>query len=338
MYQTVLQPTLYTERKDRRCSMSNFNVLVVDDEKPLADAITTYLQRDRRDVEAAYDIASAQKRIREEDVDIVISDLRFSEEGAMDGIGLLEWAKDRNPDVEFIMMTGYGDTPTELQARKWGALRFFHKPLDLELLGDLVAYLEQKLISGEAEDLKIPEVPGTISETKARQLQRAYLTGEENALTTLLQGYRNLVFSVAMTWYNLNPEDAEDVYQDVSIEVMVKISRIKSLRPFIVGTTMNLSKKVLLKGRRWTSLPENEHELKSLLPEADQELNERDLRQALQKALDTLDPRHRQLVDLLFVQEISYKQLAETLHIPIGSIGPTRMKILKKLKRCLNVN
>jgi RNA polymerase sigma factor (sigma-70 family) len=318
--------------------MRNSHVLVVDDEKALADALAAYLGRECRDVEAVYDTAMAQQKILNEDVSIVISDLRFPEEGALDGIGLLEWAKERRPDLEFILMTGYGDTPTERMARKGGALRFFHKPLDLELLNDLVTFLEQKLVTGDFKGLTLPDVSGAISDAEAHTLQRAYLAGDESVLAVLLKGYRNLAFSVAMGWYHLSPEDAEDVYQNMSIEVMVKISRIKNLRPFIVGTVMNLSKSALLKGKRWAPLPDNMQALRPLLPEADREFQEQDLRKALYKALDTLEPEERIFMDLLFVQDMPYKQLARKLQIPIGSIGPTRMKILKKLKDGLKGN
>lgn len=318
--------------------MTPIRVLVIDDEQPLADAIVASLEHADRTVEAVYDSREAQRMLESGGADIVISDLRFPGEGAPDGLQLLDRAMAAHPETEFIMITGYGDTKTAFEAKRWGALRFFHKPLDLELLNDLVEYLEIKLRRGDSTDLRLPDVPGTITDTEAARLQRAYLAGEEEALSILLTGYRRLAFSIATGWYGLSSEDAEDVYQSACMDFMVKISRIRSPRPFIIGTVMNLSKKNLTNRWKHGSQHSDFSEYAGAGPSADRVMAEQESQGGLQKALNFLDPQQRLLVTLLFEQEVPYKELAERMDMPIGSIGPTRQKILKRLRALMSEN
>jgi RNA polymerase sigma factor (sigma-70 family) len=59
------------------------------------------------------------------------------------------------------------------------------------------------------------------------------------------------------------------------------------------------------------------------------------LRQAaVLRAVDTLPPRHRALVRALFAEsEPSYREIADRLDMPIGSIGPIRQRCLTQLRR-----
>jgi RNA polymerase sigma factor (sigma-70 family) len=69
-------------------------------------------------------------------------------------------------------------------------------------------------------------------------------------------------------------------------------------------------------------------------PEPDSELIRVEYRDAVQAGLRELPPEHRELLELTFADPpISYQQISSRLGIPIGSIGPTRARCLKKLER-----
>jgi RNA polymerase sigma factor (sigma-70 family) len=57
----------------------------------------------------------------------------------------------------------------------------------------------------------------------------------------------------------------------------------------------------------------------------------------VREALDRLDPRSRQLLELLFLQEepLPYGEIAARLGIAEGSIGPTRARALEKLRKLM---
>jgi RNA polymerase sigma factor (sigma-70 family) len=65
-------------------------------------------------------------------------------------------------------------------------------------------------------------------------------------------------------------------------------------------------------------------------------LIKKELEVALNKAVEKLDPKLKTLVNAIFIEELSYKEISEKFNIPIGSIGPTRLKIIKKLREFLN--
>jgi RNA polymerase sigma factor (sigma-70 family) len=62
----------------------------------------------------------------------------------------------------------------------------------------------------------------------------------------------------------------------------------------------------------------------------------RDHEVLVRRAVATLPPRHRQLIDLLVASPpVSYRQISSGLGIPVGSIGPTRARALARLRAAL---
>jgi RNA polymerase sigma factor (sigma-70 family) len=62
----------------------------------------------------------------------------------------------------------------------------------------------------------------------------------------------------------------------------------------------------------------------------------RDQEVLVRRAVATLPPRHRQLIDLLVASPpVSYQQISAGLGIPVGSIGPTRARALARLRAAL---
>lgn len=55
----------------------------------------------------------------------------------------------------------------------------------------------------------------------------------------------------------------------------------------------------------------------------------------LRAAVARLDPADRELVRLLFEEGLAYQQVAEVLDKPMGSIGPTRGRVLRRLRRLI---
>ena len=315
--------------------MENLKVLIADDEKPLAEAIREILNHEGRQVKVAYTLKKAKEIIEEEGADLIISDICFNEEE--DGFTLAKWVKEKGYSNEIVFISGYGNTDMEKKSRAEGAFRFFHKPLDFDILEKLVENIENRLKEGKINGLNIKEIGGTITDVEAKKLQEAYLTGNEDALEKLLEGYKNLIFSVGRKWYGLNKEDLEDLYQDVCMEVMVKISRIKNIRTFIIGTTMNMARKMLSKNGKYVQAKESIN--KNILEfSPEKQAMKEDTQKALNKAMDILEPKMKNLVWALFVENMSYKEISEKFNIPIGSIGPTRLKIVKKLKEFLVSN
>jgi RNA polymerase sigma factor (sigma-70 family) len=72
-------------------------------------------------------------------------------------------------------------------------------------------------------------------------------------------------------------------------------------------------------------------------PLQDEQLAELQELHRVREAVDRLDPRSRQFVELVFLQEepLPYAEIARRLGIAEGSIGPTRARCLAKLRQIL---
>jgi len=109
-------------------------VLIVDDEKHTREGLRLALEDDF-DVYISADRAEAMEVLKNERVDVMLTDLRL---GADDGMELIEAAVAMPHAPVVIMMTAYGSVDTAVEAMKRGAWHFVTKPLNLEALDLLI--------------------------------------------------------------------------------------------------------------------------------------------------------------------------------------------------------
>ena len=104
-------------------------ILVVDDERNHADGIVEALEKFCEKAIAVYSGKDALEILRNEQVDIVITDLKLGDD--IDGLTVLEEAKKHNPDTEVILMTAYASIDTCKEAIRQGAYDYLVKPIDI---------------------------------------------------------------------------------------------------------------------------------------------------------------------------------------------------------------
>ena len=83
------------------------------------------------EVRVAPDGIVAMTEIIKEDFDLVLTDIAMPN---LDGYQLLEYIQQYNIDVPVAFMTGYTSEQEELKGLKMGAVEYFRKPLDREIL------------------------------------------------------------------------------------------------------------------------------------------------------------------------------------------------------------
>lgn len=101
------------------------NILVVDDHKNFRDSLVKILQGEGLRVFPANDGEEALDILRGEMIHLVLTDLKMPK---MDGVELLKVAKTIRPEVEVILITGYGTVDTAVTAMKDGAFDYIQKP------------------------------------------------------------------------------------------------------------------------------------------------------------------------------------------------------------------
>jgi two-component system, NtrC family, response regulator AtoC len=115
------------------------NILIVDDEKVVHEAIGDYLLQLGYQVESAYNGKEALALLREKEFDFALVDLKMP---VMDGMALLEKAKDSWPEMPLVIITAHGSLESAVEALKLGASDFLLKPIKLI---ELDAIIEKSL-------------------------------------------------------------------------------------------------------------------------------------------------------------------------------------------------
>ena len=109
-------------------------VLIVDDDRNTREGLQRALQR-RYVVRLAEDAARALALLADNDVDVLLSDLRMP---GLDGLGLLRRVQAQHPSSISILLTAYGSVETAVEAMKQGAYDFLTKPVNLDHLEMLI--------------------------------------------------------------------------------------------------------------------------------------------------------------------------------------------------------
>lgn len=177
------------------------------------------------------------------------------------------------------------------------------------------------------------------------ELVEACRRGDESAWETIVYKYQNLLFSIPVR-AGLRRDLASDVLQEVFTTLFQKIDALEKpefLRAWLVTTTQH--KTIHLIQRESRGKPKSIDELEStvgfevldpqMLP--DETLIQLEKEKQIEDALTAIDARCRRLLVLLYLdrEQAPYAEIARTLDIPLGSIGPTRARCLEKLIKLL---
>jgi len=110
-------------------------VLLVDDERDFADALSERLQARGFQVQTAYDGEEALRLAAGIDVDVAVLDVNLP---GMDGLAVLRELKKLKPQAEALMLTGQSDLATAVAGMKLGASDYLVKPVPIERLAEAI--------------------------------------------------------------------------------------------------------------------------------------------------------------------------------------------------------
>jgi ATP-dependent Lon protease len=107
----------------------NFRLLVVDDEEITRTNLQHILEKEGYQVVSASNGADALEEMEKAPFDVVLSDLLMLKVGGME---LLQKVKDRYPQTEVVIITGYATVPSAVEALQKGAYHYLAKPLKID--------------------------------------------------------------------------------------------------------------------------------------------------------------------------------------------------------------
>ena len=171
------------------------------------------------------------------------------------------------------------------------------------------------------------------------ELVRACLAGNQAAWVVLIEKYKKLVYSMPAK-YQLAPEEAADVFQDVWAGLyrdVPRLERVEGLRGWLITAA---SRRCLLYKRRQQKTQQMEEldgGIVDNVPGIAEIHAEAEREQRIRDAISSLPPRCQKLVHMLFFEQPTapYSDITRSLGLAEGSIGFIRGRCLAKLRKLL---
>jgi RNA polymerase sigma-70 factor (ECF subfamily) len=176
------------------------------------------------------------------------------------------------------------------------------------------------------------EVPSQVTEQNHDALlARAAARGDRTAFAKLVDLYRRPVHGLAFRLLR-DPEEARDAAQETFVRAWGAITTYDTTQPFgpwllriARNHALDLLRRRLPPGRLVALDAEPEEgapvtELPGDTPAADSVLELAQTRASLEAAVAALPPNYRAVIQLFHVEQLSYKEIAATLDVPMGTV------------------
>ena len=110
-------------------------VLIVDDEAPAVQNLAHVCRKQGYDVITRSSGAGALEALDSQEFDVVLTDLRMEK---VDGMAVLKRARELDPDLAVILITGYATLESAIEAMKAGAFHYIAKPIRLDEVREVI--------------------------------------------------------------------------------------------------------------------------------------------------------------------------------------------------------
>ena len=169
----------------------NHKILVIDDDVSFCVMLKTFLERKGYQVTNAFNYQDAQQAVDKENFDVVLTDVRLPDS---DGIELLKYIKNKSAQTQVILMTGYTEIKTAVNAMKLGAFDYVGKPIN----PDEIVYTIQQSLSKRDTQSKPATVSKATKIASEEELSSEFVKGKSES-SLKLHEYIELVAPTNMS-------------------------------------------------------------------------------------------------------------------------------------------
>ena len=166
--------------------------------------------------------------------------------------------------------------------------------------------------------------------------------GEIEAFEQLVEKYKRKAYFVALSFVK-NHEDALDISQDSFVKAFRSLKRFKEEFTFfpwfytiIRNNCLNHLRRVRRRGERsLDELEQNGFQILDSAAQPDEAVDRMDLCEKVRHAIGLLSTEHREIIMLRHFHAMSYKEIAETLRCPQGTVMSRLHAARQSLKELL---
>ncbi|HWL23105.1 MAG TPA: sigma-70 family RNA polymerase sigma factor [Ureibacillus sp.] len=165
------------------------------------------------------------------------------------------------------------------------------------------------------------------------ELVRKAQKGNDKAFLALFQEYEQEIYRIAFA-YVKNQSDALDVVQDTAYRSFMSIKNLKEPKYFktwLIKIAISCSIDILRKKKKVLFLKPNVEEIVSDNKEEDEVI----LGVTLRDLIDELDENEKSIILLKFYEDFTFKEISETLEMPLGTTKTIFYRALQKLRNHL---
>jgi RNA polymerase sigma-70 factor (ECF subfamily) len=157
------------------------------------------------------------------------------------------------------------------------------------------------------------------------------ISGDKHAYKYVVEKYKQRAYYIALGFVR-DPDTAMDISQMAFIKAYKNLKRFDLERPFFpwfYRILRNLSLDHIKHVKRINEIPLEDVQILS------DEREDRDMKEALWKAIDELPVEQREIIVLRYFEGFSYKEIAEAVGKPIGTVMSSLHYSKRKLKNTL---
>lgn len=162
--------------------------------------------------------------------------------------------------------------------------------------------------------------------------------GDADAFAFLVETYETSVYRLALRMCG-NAHDAEEVAQEAFVAAWKGLPAFRGESKFsswLYQLTTNAAIDFLRREKRHRAAVPMEDEPEPATPDTPQQaVEESEVRQALQQALDTLTPEHREIFLLRQMRQLSYEEIGRLLGLESGTVKSRLSRAKKQLREIL---
>ena len=161
------------EIKDGR-SPNGASLLILDDDRPWLTRLAKAMEGRGFNVRTAETVAEGMAIVREDPPEYAVLDMRLDDGN---GITVIELLHEVSPESRALILTGYGNLASAVNAMRLGAIDYLAKPADADNIFDA-------LMAVEGEKAAPPENPMSADRVRWEHIQRVYELCDRNVSET----------------------------------------------------------------------------------------------------------------------------------------------------------